>query len=103
MRTTEIEGPSLLEQLYEFSELLRHVKCAFRLEHNAFCENSWRDFSLQERFKWLMTPNTMRSQLSGLLKLDTGRVPRRTFREARSITFVVAAFFQWSPAREETQ
>jgi hypothetical protein len=50
-----------------------------------------------------MTPNTMRSPLAGLLKLGTGRMTRRPSREARSITFVVPAFFQWSPAREETQ
>jgi hypothetical protein len=36
----------------------------------------------------------MRSQLVDLLKLDTGRVPRRTSREARSITLVVPGFFQ---------
>jgi hypothetical protein len=49
-----------------------------------------------------MTPNTMRSQLADLLKLDTGRVPRRTSREARSITLVVLGFFQQEKKRNSS-
>jgi len=36
----------------------------------------------------------MRSQLAGLVKLDIGRVRRRTSRKQRSITLVVRTFFQ---------
>src|ERR1700720_4427363 len=36
----------------------------------------------------------MRSQLSGLEKLDMGRVRRRTSRKARSMTLVVRTFFR---------
>ena len=36
-----------------------------------------------------MTPKTIRSQLSGLVKLEIGRVRRRTSRKARSMTLVV--------------
>src|SRR5260370_27829793 len=38
----------------------------------------------------------MRSQLSGLEKLDIGRVRRRTSRKARSITLVVRTLIQWA-------
>src|SRR5216684_3894931 len=43
-----------------------------------------------------MTPKTMRSQLSGLEKLDMGRVRRRTSRKARSMTLVVRTLIQWA-------
>src|SRR6266446_6757352 len=38
----------------------------------------------------------MRSQLSGLEKLDIGRVRRRTSRKARSMTLVVRTLIQWA-------
>jgi len=43
-----------------------------------------------------MTPNTMRSQLAGLVKLDMGRVQRRTSRKARSMMLVVRILRQWA-------
>ena len=43
-----------------------------------FCVNSLRGFFSQELFKCVMTPNTIRSQLAGFVKLDIGRVRRRT-------------------------
>jgi hypothetical protein len=41
-----------------------------------------------------MTLITIRSQLAGLVKLDIGRVRRRTSRKARSMTLVVHYVFQ---------
>jgi hypothetical protein len=41
----------------------------------------------------------MRSQLAGLVKLDMGRVRRRTSRKARSMIFVVRIFRQWAEGK----
>ncbi len=41
-----------------------------------------------------MTPKMIRSQLAGLVKLDMGRVRRRTSRKQRSMTLVVRTLRQ---------
>src|SRR5207244_11384352 len=43
-----------------------------------------------------MTPKMMRSQLAELVKLEIGRVRRRTSRKQRSITLVVRTLRQWA-------
>ncbi len=48
-----------------------------------------------------MTPKMIRSQLAGLVKLEMGRVRRRTSRKARSIMLVVRVFRQWAEGKAE--